>query len=62
VGTAKGSAGAAADTPNAPAAPAPNAPDAPAAPDLKARALADDGVQAMLEIFPAEIREVEEIK
>jgi hypothetical protein len=31
-------------------------------PDLRARALADDGVQAMLEIFPAEIREVEEIK
>jgi hypothetical protein len=31
-------------------------------PDLKARALADNGVQAMLEVFPAEIREVEEIK
>ena len=30
--------------------------------DLRARALADDDVQAMLEIFPAEIREVEEIK
>ena len=41
-----------------PAAPAPATPDA----DLKARALADGGVQAMLEVFPAEIREVEEIK
>jgi DNA polymerase-3 subunit gamma/tau len=41
-----------------PAAPAPAPPDA----DLKARALADGGVQAMLEVFPAEIREVEEIK
>ena len=30
--------------------------------DLKARALADSGVQAMLEIFPADIRDVEEIK
>ena len=30
--------------------------------DLKARALADGGVQAMLDVFPAEIREVEEIK
>ena len=33
----------------------------PADGDLKARALADNGVQAMLEVFPAEIREVEEI-
>ncbi len=41
-----------------PAAPAPAPPDA----DLKARALADGGVKAMLEVFPAEIREVEEIK
>jgi DNA polymerase-3 subunit gamma/tau len=50
-------------TPKAPGAPAaPVAPDAPDAPDLKARALADGGVQAMLEVFPAEIREVEEIK
>jgi hypothetical protein len=42
----------------------PGAADAASAeqPDLRARALADDGVQAMLEIFPAEIREVEEIK
>jgi hypothetical protein len=30
--------------------------------DLRARALADGGVQAMLDVFPAEIREVEEIK
>jgi fructose-specific component phosphotransferase system IIB-like protein len=43
-------------------APAPNpAPPADEA-DLKARALADSGVQAMLEIFPADIRDVEEIK
>jgi hypothetical protein len=37
---------------------------APAPPDsdLRARALADGGVQAMLDVFPAEIREVEEIK
>jgi hypothetical protein len=34
----------------------------PADADLKARALADGGVQAMLEVFPAEIRDVEEIK
>ena len=38
------------------------APPAPPDADLKARALADGGVQAMLEVFPAEIREVEEIK
>ena len=37
--------------------PAPAPPDA----DLKARALADGGVQAMLDVFPAEIREVEEL-
>jgi sRNA-binding protein len=30
--------------------------------DLRARALADGGVQAMLDVFPAEIREVEEIR
>jgi DNA polymerase-3 subunit gamma/tau len=42
----------------APAAPTPPPPDA----DLKAQALADDGVQAMLDVFPAEIREVEELK
>ena len=35
---------------------------APPDADLKARALADGGVQAMLDVFPAEIREVEEIK
>ena len=29
--------------------------------DLKARAMADGGVQAMLEVFPAEIRDVEEL-
>ena len=40
-----------------PAQPAPAPPDA----DLKARALADGGVQAMRDVFPAEIREVEEL-
>jgi DNA polymerase III subunit gamma/tau len=43
------------EQPAAKVAPAPDA-------DLKARALADGGVQAMLDVFPAEIREVEEIK
>jgi hypothetical protein len=70
VGTAKGTGDAAPEprpattaAPSAPAASA-SAADADSAdrPDLRARALADDGVQAMLEIFPAEIREVEEIK
>ncbi len=37
------------------------APPAEHAPDLKARAMADPGVQAMLEMFPVEIRDVEEI-
>jgi DNA polymerase-3 subunit gamma/tau len=46
---------------------APMTPSSPPVPptdeaDLKARALADRGVQAMLEIFPADIRDVEEIK
>ena len=58
--------GAAADAPAVrPAAVASSPPAAPAPPpdaDLKARALADGGVQAMLDVFPAEIREVEEIK
>jgi hypothetical protein len=62
VATARGSAADAGARPAAatPAEPAPAAP-APDA-DLKARALADGGVQAMLDVFPAEIREVEEIK
>ena len=56
---------------DAPAARPPAGADRPAAPvpppaqadaDLRARALADGGVQAMLDVFPAEIREVEEIK
>jgi hypothetical protein len=50
----------AAGPPAAPASP-PTSP-VPADADLKARALADGGVQAMLEVFPAEIRDVEEIK
>jgi len=67
VTTVRGSVGA----PNAPNAPvAPNAPNAPSAPnppnapgdDLRSRAMADDGVQALLDVFPAEIRDVEEIK
>ena len=52
-----------------PDAPRERAPDDPAAPvpvaanaELKARAMADSGVQAMLEVFPAEIRDVEEIE
>ena len=77
VATAKGATDGAPERTNAapksaaPGSPASNAATPPAAvpddgeadkTDLKARALADDGVQAMLEIFPAEIREVEEIK
>ncbi len=62
VTTAKGAAmdPAAARPTVAPAAPVPT--PLPADADLKARALADGGVQAMLEVFPAEIRDVEEIK
>jgi hypothetical protein len=49
----------------APVAPA-GSPGAAAAPpdkkaELRQQALADAGVQAMLEVFPAEIRDVEEI-
>jgi hypothetical protein len=61
VTTVRGSVGA----PNAPNAPnAPSAPNPPNAPgdDLRSRAMADDGVQALLDVFPAEIRDVEEIK
>ena len=47
------------------AAPPPPAAEAPVASDrkaaLKAQALADASVQAMLEVFPAEIRDVEEV-
>ena len=52
-----------APSPNEPAlpvvapSPPPLAPDA----DLRARALADANVQALLEIIPAEIRDVEEM-
>jgi hypothetical protein len=55
VTTVRGSVGA----PNAPV--APNPPNAPGD-DLRSRAMADDGVQALLDVFPAEIRDVEEIK
>jgi ribosomal protein L12E/L44/L45/RPP1/RPP2 len=45
-----------------PAGPAPAPPAASAAKrDLKAEAKASPGVQALLEVFPAEIRDVEEI-
>jgi DNA polymerase-3 subunit gamma/tau len=43
------------------AGPAPEAPKDRKAPDLKAEALANPGVQALLEMFPAEIRDVEEL-
>ena len=36
-------------------------PTAPATRDLKAEALASSAVQAMLDVFPAEIRDVEEM-
>ncbi len=42
------------------AAPGPTAPDA-AQKRLREQAMADTAVQAMLDVFPAEIREVEEI-
>jgi len=73
VTTVRGSVGAP-NAPNAPVAPnAPNAANAPSTPsapnppnapgdDLRSRAMADDGVQALLDVFPAEIRDVEEIK
>jgi DNA polymerase III gamma/tau subunit len=38
-----------------------NAADAPAKRDLKAEALSSTGVQALLDVFPAEIRDVEEM-
>jgi DNA polymerase-3 subunit gamma/tau len=50
---------AAAQEPSAPAA-APSTPQAPKR-DLKAEALESSAVQAMLEVFPAEIRDVEEM-
>ncbi|HEX7085087.1 MAG TPA: DNA polymerase III subunit gamma/tau [Vicinamibacterales bacterium] len=63
VGTARAAGPADPDAPKAvdlvaEAPPPPPPPDG----DLRARALADGGVQAMLDVFPAEIREVEEIK
>jgi DNA polymerase-3 subunit gamma/tau len=45
--------------PDLPSGTAPPAPDRKA--ELRAQAMADAGVQAMLEVFPAEIRDVEEI-
>jgi len=46
----------------APASAAPATPDKPAAVrDLRAEAMSSSAVQAMLEVFPAEIRDVEEM-
>ena len=44
-----------------PAEPAPKAAPAEQKPSLREQAMADSGVQALLEVFPAEIRDVEEI-
>jgi hypothetical protein len=49
-----------AGTASAASAPAAGSSDA-AKRDLKAEALSSSGVQAMLDVFPAEIRDVEEI-
>jgi DNA polymerase-3 subunit gamma/tau len=49
------------DTASPPAGASAAPPDAPPKRDLKAEALASTGVQALLDVFPAEIREVEEI-
>jgi DNA polymerase-3 subunit gamma/tau len=58
VGSANGAENPAAAAP-APVAPEPPRPDKKAV--LKERALADAGVQALLEVFPAEIKDVEEM-
>jgi DNA polymerase-3 subunit gamma/tau len=61
---APGASQAAPDPAPPPAGAAPAEKEAPAAPakrDLKAEALASSAVQAMLEVFPAEIRDVEEM-
>ena len=51
-----------AGAPAAPASATPATPDKPAAVrDLRAEALSSSAVQAMLEVFPAEIRDVEEM-
>ena len=62
VTTAKGSAADAAGSRPTASIVTPAAEPLPPDADLKAQALADGGVQAMLDVFPAEIREVEEIK
>ncbi|MES1256104.1 MAG: hypothetical protein ABUS56_10875, partial [Acidobacteriota bacterium] len=56
------------DAPGGAAQPQPPGPETAGAPDdgdrksaLRERAMADAGVQALLEVFPAEIRDVEEI-
>ena len=59
IATARGVAPSPGESPARRAPPAPSQPPADA--DLKTRALADPSVQALLEIFPAEIRRVEEI-
>jgi DNA polymerase-3 subunit gamma/tau len=50
-----------ADAPPALESATPESPRDTTAPDLKAEALANPGVQALLEMFPAEIRDVEEL-
>ena len=42
--------------------PSPNSPAGDKKAALKEQALADSGIQTMLEVFPAEIRDVEEIE
>ena len=54
-------AGGAAQSPQGDAAPAPDAKPADKKTALRDKALADAGVQTMLEVFPAEIRDVEEM-
>ena len=54
--------GTAAAAPAKPGAPAAAAPEADRKAELKQQALADSGVQAMLDVFAAEIRDVEEIE
>src|SRR5262245_26073393 len=49
------------DTASPPSGASATPPNAPPKRDLKAEALASTGVQALLDVFPAEIREVEEI-
>jgi hypothetical protein len=49
------------DAAHPPPEPAASATGPPKLADLKAEAMADSAVQAMLDVFPAEIRDVEEM-